>query len=139
MQFETVEDPADFTVITVTGLNAISSITQCRRYSTTFGPENVALYEVVMDTNPGAARNTTPGSAGRNEWAYHIGIPIIEDSWTLPAGALHFWFRYDLTWQRLEEGPCRLIFPDPYLSAGVQMAGDTVAFSRFVYLVAPTN
>ncbi len=145
--FESTYGSADFTVVTLTGLNTVSSITQCRKYSPA-GDSNV-YYEVVFDNNLSAARNATVGAAGQNRWAYRFAIPSSYDtSWVVSPGALHFWFRYDSTWQRMEEAPARLIFPDPYVLAGTQAtvtANGSVAavtsaqFSRFIFAPGTTN
>ncbi|OAM91535.1 hypothetical protein OH491_23960 [Termitidicoccus mucosus] len=50
-------------------------------------------------------------------------------------GASHNWHRFDPWWQRFEEGPCRVVFPDPGYHASRVSAG----VSRFVFLLDPLN
>lgn len=120
---------SDFTIVTISGLNVVSSITQVRRYSAA----GMVYYETVLDDALSSARNATAGAA-RNRFAYRFALTAAEDAgWALPPGALHFWYRNDQTWQRIEEGPTRIVLPDPFVSAGAQRASDTASFSRFVF------
>jgi prepilin-type N-terminal cleavage/methylation domain-containing protein len=130
---------ADFTIVTMTGLVTVSSVTQVRRKTTTSDGRNYACYEVVLDTNLTQARNASEGAAGQNRFSYRMALPATEDSWTVALGALHYWFRWDTTWNRREEGPSLLVFPDPYVTAGDQPSGNTKPFSRFIYFTGPNT
>ncbi|MDR1281116.1 MAG: hypothetical protein LBK99_09880 [Opitutaceae bacterium] len=140
--FETTADPADFTILTIAGLNTVSSITQVRRHVLSDTVADTVFYEVVFDEALSSARidnadNT--GNAARNRFSYRVAMTAREDAnWTIRPGALHYWFRHDPLWQRLEEAPTRIILPDPFLLAGANPSGDTVPFSRFIFFVSPT-
>lgn len=134
IQWETTADSADFTVVTVSGLNQISTVTQVRRIIATVDGVSTAFYEVVCDTNLSAARSSA------TRFAYRLCLPAAEDAaWTLPIGALHYWFRVDNAWGRREEGPTRLVFPDPFVMAGIQGNNETAPFSRFIFFLSPNT
>jgi hypothetical protein len=136
--FETTADLADFTILTVTGLNTVSSITQVRRYIS----EDAAtvFYEVVFDEALSEARIENQDNVARNRFSYRIALSAQEDAgWVLRPGTLHYWFRHDPLWQRLEEAPARIVLPDPFLLAGANPSGDTAPFSRFIFFVSPTS
>lgn len=139
--YETSSDASDFTIITISGLNTVSSITQVRRYSpSSVNGESVVLYEVVYDDDLTSSRIESADSANQNRFSYRIALPSQEDAnWTLRPGAMHYWFRHDTTWTRYEEAPARVIFPDPFLLAGASSQGDTVPFSRLIFFLAPTS
>lgn len=129
---------ADFTVLTVQGGYRVTSITQQRRYSSTWIGKNIELYEVtiqVIDWQTGSAVLTTnPDTGTTPTYAYRVFYRDLEDVWRMPPGAIHQWFRYDTVWNRVEEGPCTVVFADPHV-----LAGDTTAqispMSRFIYLL----
>ena len=137
--FESSYDPADFTVITMAGLVEVTSVTQVRRTTVLSDGQSVSLYEVVLDKNLTAARDAVDGSPTQNRFAYRMALPTAEDLWTIKPGALHYWFRWDATWDRREEGPALLVFPDPFLMAGDQKTGDTKPFSRFLFFLSPNT
>lgn len=133
--FETAADPSDFTILTIAGLNTVSSITQVRRHVSA----DAVFYEVVFDNTLSVARIDNPDSTARNRFSYRVAMTPQEDAnWVLRPGALHYWFRHDTLWQRLEEAPTRIVLPDPFLLAGANPSGDTVPFSRFIFFVSPT-
>ncbi len=139
MSWESSYDASDFTVVTMSSLVGVSSITQVRRFSQTVDGISMVLYEVVLDKSLGSTRDAVEGSPTQNRFAYRMALPAAEDSWTISAGARHYWFRWDTTWNRKEEGPTLLVFPDPFLLAGDQPAGDTKPFSRFLFFLSPNS
>ena len=131
VSFETSFDPSDFTIVTISGLNTVSSVTQVRRYTDGAG---MAFYEVVFDNALASARDAVQGSNTQNRFAYRMALTTAEDAnWSIPPSALHFWYRFDNLWKRFEEAPTRIVLPDPYLLGGAQSASDTAPFSRFIF------
>ena len=120
-------DPADFTVVCLQGPNSILSATECRRLVV---GANV-LYSVTHYGFPNA-----PGVL----YAYYrFYIPLTSDVWNSPGiGAFHTWYRYTTGFSRVEEGPCTVVFPDPYVLSS-QNATSFSSFSRFSYSLDPVS
>lgn len=105
----------NFTIISLTYPNTVTSITQSRRYlSTDTAGASTVLYEVIFFA--GAAL-TAPGPANP-PIAYRFWVYPAEESYAVVPGARHNWFRWDSTWSRFEEAPTTLTFPDPNVVGG---------------------
>lgn len=134
VNFETSFSPSDFTVLTISGINRVSSVTQVRRYTDTSG---MVYYEVVFDTALGTVRDSVDGSASQNRFCYRMALTAAEDAnWSIPPSALHYWYRFDSLWNRFEEAPARIVLPDPFLLGGAQATTETAPFSRFIFFAS---
>lgn len=60
---------------------------------------------------------------------YHFYLTTEEDVWDEPVGATHQWIMYDTDLRQYEEGPCKVIFPDPVRLAGRQSGIPASAYS----------
>ena len=132
-------DPADFTVLTVQGQSRITSIAQHRRYTATINGENVVLYEATLQTVDWSSGSpvlvTNPSTGATPTSSYRIYYAANEDVWQQPPGATHFWYRTDVSWDRDQEGPTRVIFADPYVLAGQDAQAQVTSVSQFAYFV----
>ena len=132
-------DPADFSLLTLSGQERITSITQQRRHVATINGQSVVLYEVTYQavdwsgTLPALVANPQTGTTPTAQ--YRIYYQASEDTWGQPPGATHYWYRTDTTWNRDQEGPARLIFADPYVLAGSDPLAKISSLSRFVYFL----
>lgn len=68
------------------------------------------------------------------EAAYRFWLSVAEDVWDEPVGATHSWVLYDTNLRDYEEGPCKVIFPDPVRLAGRQSG---IPASAYSYSLAP--
>ena len=136
----TGQGSADCTVLTVQGLTRITSITQQRRYTTTVNGQSVVLYEVThqsIDWSSGSAVLTTNATTGTTPtYYYRFYYLATEDVWSQPPGVSHYWYRYDSTWNRDQEGPAKVVFADPYIVAGDDTTAQINSVSRFIYFVS---
>lgn len=134
-------DAADFTVLTMQGINAVTSIAQVRRYTKitgsstllTYEGKAVVLYETILSSR------TLPSTTWTT-YAYRFWLPADEDVWDTPTGAIHSWFRNETSWWgRSESAGATLVFPDPYALAVVSVDPVTglapKSKSRFAYFI----
>ena len=134
-------DGADFSIFCVMNDGTVDTVTQCRRQLLAGGqrpPEfpndDAVVYEVLF---------YVPGlSTAEPQEAYRFYLPPTMDVWALPVGARHFWFRYDAvsvgtetSWHRREEGPIRVVFPDPFSLPTEDTGARAKPVSRFIYTV----
>ncbi len=105
----------NFTVITVTGANTVSSVLQCRRYSDTAN----AYYRVRLASGAGLSVVDT----------YGVLVPLRIDVWTLLPGATTYWYGSAGTdiYGRFNTPFYRIVLPDPMLRSGQGV----IPFSRF--------
>lgn len=136
-------DPADFTILTLQGLSRITSVTQQRRTTAAIDGQSCVLYEVTYqayDWSSGTAVPVDNAATGTTPTAfYRIYYAANEDSWALPPGATHYWYRTDSAWDRDQEGPTRVVFADPYVLSGQDPQAPVASVSRFVYFLAQTR
>ena len=132
-------DPADFTLLTLTGQDRITSITQQRRMMATVNGESVVLYQVTYQaidwsgTLPALVANANTGTTPTAQ--YEVYLDATEEHWVQPLGATHFWYRTDSNWDRDQEGPSRVIFADPNALSSSDPLAEISAMSRFVYFL----
>ncbi len=132
-------DPADFSLLTLSGQERITSITQQRRHVATINGQSVVLYEVTFQsvdwsgTLPALVANPQTGTTPTAQ--YRVYYDATEEHWVQPPGATHYWYRTDANWNRNQEGPSRLIFADPYVLASSDPLAKISAMSRFVYFL----
>ena len=128
-QYDAASGPYDFTVLTIQGINQITTIAQVRRYTTNWNGKAVALYATTMRARalPAGAWTT---------YAYYFWMPVAEDLWAVPVGAVHYWYRVDTSWWfRNEPTGSALVFPDPFVLAVTSSDSAVKPMSRFSYFV----
>jgi hypothetical protein len=124
----------DFTVLFFRGFGNLIGVTECVRFES----GKNALY-AVTHYRKAKVGGVYSFSAGLGLFGYYrFYLPLSEDVWSLPVGATHHWYRHDSSWGRVEEGPCRVVFPDPYALAASGRAL-TLPFSRHVFFLDPLN
>ncbi len=131
-QFVNAGSAADFSVITVQGRSRVTSVTHQRRYSVTINGRVLQLYEVNYQPYDWSSSSPVAGSSS----AYRICYRASEDSWSVPLGVRHAWYRVDPSWARIQEGPARLTFADPATLSADPTAPTVHAGSRFDYFLA---
>jgi hypothetical protein len=66
---------------------------------------------------------------------YRFWVPPEADAlWEEPVGAMHLWRRVDPAWGVVDEGPCRVVFPDPGINPAALPGGGRMS-SRRVYFI----
>ena len=116
-----------FTVLILQGLNQVVSIAQVRRYSVTIDGSARVLYESTLQSR------TLPSTAWKT-YAYRFWLPPDEDSWSVPIGAVHYWYRNETNWwNRSEQAGSSLVFPDPFVLSVNASDTKVKPMSRFAY------
>ncbi len=128
-QYETAFDASDFTLVSFQGVANITAIAQVRRHQSTFEGTAVSLYETTL-------RTRIPPAATWTIYAYRFWPPAAEDSWAVPMGARHSWYRAEGGWwNRSEPVGSSVAFPDPYVLAVPTPGATVLSQSRFAYFV----
>jgi hypothetical protein len=132
--FTTEVSPADFSVVFVQGFNRIIGLAKQRQLSPPgkFNGSQIHCYDVEVQAFDFAG-------AVSAEKDYHVYYPAGEDTWQIPPGAEHLWFRYDTIRDRDEEAGSFLVFADPYVVAGENPGSDMLPVSEFSFYVPVVN
>lgn len=118
-------DPADFSIVIVGPGGVAEGVVQVRRTTATVaGVGDVVLYDTRLDSTSIVSPLT-----------YRFYRPVAEDAMGMNVGARHYWFRNDVTWDRVEKPGSLVIFPDPLNLPGRRGDEETGNYSRFTYWI----
>jgi prepilin-type N-terminal cleavage/methylation domain-containing protein len=127
---------AGFSVVFVQGFNRIIGIAKQQMQTATLNGASVDCYDVVVE---GFTYDSTGNVSSTQTYGYHVYYPVGEDTWRVPPGAVHVWFRYDPTWDRDEEAGAFLVFADPYVVAGENPDSEVRPVSEFSFYLPVVN